>query len=112
MIAGAEYNQVGHKSKLLEIYKSFDSDLLALLDKAQEETLKVWELLDLLPLETWINDKLALLGDAAHPFLPRKLSASKLKDIELRPIRSRSRCRPGNRRCRSSGSCPPQGHKA
>ncbi|KAK8191518.1 uncharacterized protein BKA78DRAFT_282581 [Phyllosticta capitalensis] len=70
--AGAEYNQVGHKSKLLEIYKSFDSDLLALLDKAQEETLKVWELLDLLPLETWINDKLALLGDAAHPFLPHQ----------------------------------------
>ncbi|KAK7514485.1 uncharacterized protein IWZ02DRAFT_430968 [Phyllosticta citriasiana] len=70
--AGAEYNQVGHKSKLLEIYKSFDPDLIALLDKAQEETLKVWELLDLPPLEAWTNEKLALLGDAAHPFLPHQ----------------------------------------
>ncbi|KAK8160895.1 hypothetical protein BKA80DRAFT_332551 [Phyllosticta citrichinensis] len=60
------------KSKLLEIYKSFDPDMIALLDKAQEETLKVWELLDMLPLETWINDRLALLGDAAHPFLPHQ----------------------------------------
>ncbi|KAK8163251.1 hypothetical protein BC567DRAFT_200667 [Phyllosticta citribraziliensis] len=62
----------GVKSKLLEIYKSFDPDMIALLDKAHEETLKVWELLDLLPLETWINERLALLGDAAHPFLPHQ----------------------------------------
>lgn len=45
---------------------------MALLDKVEEDTLKVWELLDMEPLPTWVNEKLALLGDAAHPYLPRK----------------------------------------
>lgn len=57
----------------MDVYSKFNPDLVALLDKAEEDTLKVWELLDLDPLPTWVNDKLALLGDAAHPYLPRKL---------------------------------------
>jgi 2-polyprenyl-6-methoxyphenol hydroxylase-like FAD-dependent oxidoreductase len=45
---------------------------VALLDKAEAKSLKAWELLDMDVLSTWVNDRLALLGDAAHPFLPRK----------------------------------------
>lgn len=67
-----DWNKSGKKSRLLEVYGKFDPDLVALLDKADEETLKVWELLDLEPLPTWVNERLALLGDAAHPYLPRK----------------------------------------
>lgn len=47
-------------------------ELVALLDKADTETLKIWELLDMEKLPTWVNDKLAVLGDAAHPFLPHQ----------------------------------------
>jgi 2-polyprenyl-6-methoxyphenol hydroxylase-like FAD-dependent oxidoreductase len=55
----------------LKVYDGFDSRLLALFRKADPNSLKVWKLLDMEPLETWIHTRLALLGDAAHPFLPR-----------------------------------------
>jgi 2-polyprenyl-6-methoxyphenol hydroxylase-like FAD-dependent oxidoreductase len=54
------------------VYKSFDPALVALLAKAEGGSLKVWELLDMDVLPGWVNDRLALLGDAAHPFLPRE----------------------------------------
>lgn len=54
------------------MYHSFDSALLALLSKVDTETLKVWELLDMDQLPTWVKGRLALLGDAAHPFLPHQ----------------------------------------
>jgi 2-polyprenyl-6-methoxyphenol hydroxylase-like FAD-dependent oxidoreductase len=44
----------------------------ALLEKAPEESLKVWTLLDMQVLPTWTNGNMALLGDAAHPFLPHQ----------------------------------------
>ena len=34
--------------------------------------LKVWTLLDMERIPTWHKDRLVLLGDAAHPFLPRE----------------------------------------
>lgn len=66
-----DWNKEGHKSTLLDVYKTFDPALLALLAKADSETLKVWELLDMDTLPTWVHDRLALMGDAAHPFTPR-----------------------------------------
>jgi Acetoacetate decarboxylase (ADC) len=54
------------------LYKDFDPVVLTILDQAEPESLKLWTLLDMDKLPTWINDKLALLGDAAHPLLPRK----------------------------------------
>lgn len=59
---------------MLEIYKDFDPDVRSLIGKADPESLKVWQILDMEDLPTWVTDKLALLGDAAHPFTPRKLS--------------------------------------
>ena len=35
-------------------------------------SLKVWKLVDMEVLPTWINGRAALIGDAAHPFLPRE----------------------------------------
>ena len=40
--------------------------------KKDPASLKVWQLLDMETLPTWVNNKLALLGDAAHPFLPHQ----------------------------------------
>jgi 2-polyprenyl-6-methoxyphenol hydroxylase-like FAD-dependent oxidoreductase len=56
---------------MMEVYKDFHPSLLALLNKADADSLKVWELLDMDVLPTWVEGRLALLGDAAHPFLPR-----------------------------------------
>jgi len=60
------------KDRLLEVYKDFHPSIVALLNKVDADSLKVWELLDMDALPTWVEDRLALLGDAAHPFLPRK----------------------------------------
>ena len=57
---------------MLDIYQKFDPTLVALLDKADTTTLKVWELLDMDQLPTWVTGRMALLGDAAHPFLPHQ----------------------------------------
>jgi 2-polyprenyl-6-methoxyphenol hydroxylase-like FAD-dependent oxidoreductase len=62
----------GHQDQLLRIYKGFSPAMLALLSKADTNSLKVWKLLDMEVLPTWVNEKLALLGDAAHPFLPHQ----------------------------------------
>lgn len=57
---------------LLKVYQNFDQKVLALFRKANPTSLKVWKLMDMEVLPTWIKGRLALLGDAAHPFLPRK----------------------------------------
>ena len=48
--------------------------MLAMVD---ETALKVWTLLDMNRIPRWVNGRLALLGDAAHPFLPRKYLKTK-----------------------------------
>jgi len=71
--AGSDtWNNQGNHEKMLEVYKEFDPAVLALLKKADAETLKVWKLLDMDVLPTWVDGHLALLGDAAHPFLPHQ----------------------------------------
>jgi 2-polyprenyl-6-methoxyphenol hydroxylase-like FAD-dependent oxidoreductase len=69
---GDSWNTTGHQDQLLRIYKEFNPAMLALLNKADTNSLKVWKLLDMEVLPTWVNEKLALLGDAAHPFLPHQ----------------------------------------
>lgn len=68
----SEWSQQAHKGKLLEVFKNFEPALVKLLSMADEETLKVWELLDMDRLPTWTDGRLVLIGDAAHPFTPRK----------------------------------------
>jgi 2-polyprenyl-6-methoxyphenol hydroxylase-like FAD-dependent oxidoreductase len=58
--------------QILKVYKDFDPAVLALFHMADPTSLKVWKLLDMEILPTWVKGKLALLGDAAHPFLPRE----------------------------------------
>ena len=70
--ATGDWNSDANKSKLLEVYKDFHPDCLKLLDKADPSSLKVWKLLDMAVLPSWVNNRLALLGDAAHPFLPHQ----------------------------------------
>ena len=66
---------------LLKVFEDFDPALLQLISKVDEDGLKLWSLLNMDPLPSWTNEKLALLGDAAHPYTPRQyhLAASMLR---------------------------------
>ncbi|KAH7376644.1 hypothetical protein B0T11DRAFT_335786 [Plectosphaerella cucumerina] len=67
-----EWNGKANKDKLLEVYSKFGEPVKQLLRKASDDSLRVWELLDMDVLPTWVEGRLALLGDAAHPFLPHQ----------------------------------------
>jgi len=56
---------------MLAIYQSFDSSVRSIIEKAEED-IKVWKLLDMDKLPAFVHERLALLGDAAHPFLPHQ----------------------------------------
>jgi len=71
---GDSYNQQIGKDALLDVYKHFNPQVKKLLEKADPQTLKLWPLLDMDALPTWVEDRLAILGDAAHPFLPYRAS--------------------------------------
>lgn len=65
-----DYNAAASKAHLLEIYSDFDPIALAFLRLADDASLKVYPLLDMDALPTFVKERLALIGDAAHPFLP------------------------------------------
>ncbi|KAF2152850.1 FAD/NAD(P)-binding domain-containing protein [Myriangium duriaei CBS 260.36] len=69
---GAGWNQKGDKNKLIECGKSFADKYKRAMEKAPEDSLKVWTLLDMKVIPTWTKGRLALIGDAAHPFLPHQ----------------------------------------
>jgi len=56
------WNQNGDKKKFLETGSSFPPAFRAILEKAPEDSLKVWTLLDLKVLPGWVNGNMALLG--------------------------------------------------
>jgi len=70
--SGEGWDQSTSLDKLLQVYESFDSSVLTLLSKADPRSVKVWTLLDMKVIPTWTTENLALLGDAAHPFLPHQ----------------------------------------
>lgn len=67
---GAGWQETGSKDRMVEIYKAFHAGARAILQKAAQP--KVWNLLDMKQLPTFISHNLVLLGDAAHPFLPHQ----------------------------------------
>lgn len=55
---------------MLQIFKDFHPSVGAILEKAEDP--KVWKLLDMENMPSFINGRLAVMGDAAHPFLPHQ----------------------------------------
>lgn len=55
---------------LLNVYQSFHPSTRALLARADPTTLKVWNLLDMHELPSFVHGRISLIGDAAHPLLP------------------------------------------
>ena len=64
------YDTAADKAQMLEIYRSFNPAAQSLLRLADPKSLKVYPLYDMDNLLTFTKDRLALVGDAAHPFLP------------------------------------------
>ena len=93
-----EWNKDATVDQVLKVYHGFDPRLLSVIKKADPDSIKVWKLLDMEILPTWINGKLGLLGDAAHPFLPRKLEVIQTY-ICSNKYRSRTRWRGCVGRC-------------
>lgn len=62
------WSAVGDRDELAASFAGWDPRVTVLLDKI--ETCFWWGLYDRRPLSKWVNGRLALLGDAAHPMLP------------------------------------------
>ncbi|KAJ5765329.1 hypothetical protein N7520_004888 [Penicillium odoratum] len=71
---GDSYNQQISTATLLDVFKDFNPQVRKLLEKADPQTLKLWPLLDMDTLPSWVEGRLAALGDAVHPFLPYRAS--------------------------------------
>ncbi|KAL7270265.1 hypothetical protein RUND412_007033 [Rhizina undulata] len=69
---GTDWNNEAKIEDILEAYKEFEPAIQGLIHEIDPKDLKVWRLLDLPQLQTWVSGKVALLGDAAHPFLPHQ----------------------------------------
>lgn len=70
MLTITGWNKEASLDQLLKVFGKFPSDIQALLRMADPSSIKVWKLLDMDPLPTWVKGKLALLGESAHPMLP------------------------------------------
>ncbi|PPJ57638.1 hypothetical protein CBER1_00246 [Cercospora berteroae] len=66
------WQELGSKERLLQIYKDFAPSVQSILEKADGSKLKVWNLLDMAAVPGFVNTRLAIMGDAAHPFLPHQ----------------------------------------
>ncbi|KAJ1323508.1 salicylate hydroxylase [Microdochium nivale] len=69
---GEDWSRGGSKDALLETYKDFPPAVRALLQLVDAESVKAWTLFDMERIKNWTKGKAALLGDAAHPFLPHQ----------------------------------------
>ena len=70
--SSGDWNNSTSKELLLEVYKDWHEDFRALLNKVDENSLKIWRLLDMEQLPSWTHEGLVVVGDAAHPFLPHQ----------------------------------------
>lgn len=66
----SNWQETGSKAKMLEVFGTFDASVRAVLEKADADDVKIWNLLTMDQMPTFVRGKLALIGDAAHPFLP------------------------------------------
>lgn len=66
------YDQAANKKQLMDHFRTFAPSVPKMLDKTPKDSVKLWDLLDMELQPSLINKRALLIGDAAHPFLPRK----------------------------------------
>lgn len=70
--ASGDWNNDTSVESMLSVFESFNDGVKALLRLADPTTLRVWNLLDMEKLPSFVEGRLALIGDAAHPFTPHQ----------------------------------------
>ncbi|KUI60403.1 3-hydroxybenzoate 6-hydroxylase 1 [Cytospora mali] len=60
----------GRKDDLLRAFEGFPPAVKRIIGESDGSRLRSWALMKIEPLPTWIKGRVALLGDAAHPFQP------------------------------------------
>lgn len=68
------YDQLANKKQLMSHFTSWSEPVQHLLEMAPDDGVMLWDLLDMELLPDLIKGKALLIGDAAHPFLPRELA--------------------------------------
>jgi salicylate hydroxylase len=68
------WNTIATAEDVVETFKDFSPLVVNMLKKAQN--VKCWQLLERDVIPSWVKGRVCLVGDAAHPMLPRKLSPS------------------------------------
>lgn len=66
---GRDWNRWGMKSTVTKAFSNLFPAARKLLSYAPEDV-RTWQLYDMGDLRTWTSGRVALIGDAAHPFLP------------------------------------------
>ncbi|USW59164.1 Putative FAD-binding domain, FAD/NAD(P)-binding domain superfamily [Septoria linicola] len=66
---GEDWEHKGRKEGLMKSFENFCPETRKLLHSAGDD-LRVWQLMHITPLNTFVKGRVALIGDAAHPFLP------------------------------------------
>lgn len=79
------------KSKLVELFDDFHPSVKRVLEMATE--VKQWPLLHRAAIPTWHKGRLVVIGDAAHPMLPRE-SPPSLSNLQANAKQSPNRSRP------------------
>lgn len=76
----SDWNEVGNKSVVLKAFENFSQNTCKLLSYATE-AVRGWRLYDMETMPHWSKGRLALIGDAAHPFLPCKKALIKHSSV-------------------------------
>jgi salicylate hydroxylase len=64
------WTRKGDKQEMLDFYKEWNSTVRNLLSYVPEGEVMEWALNSHLPLNTWVENRVVLIGDACHPMLP------------------------------------------
>ncbi|ROV99465.1 hypothetical protein VMCG_06300 [Cytospora schulzeri] len=64
------YDQSVNKEQFISHFTDFAQPLRRMLELAPEESIKLWDLLDMELQPSFIKERAVLIGDAAHPLLP------------------------------------------
>lgn len=67
-----EWNTNSTVATLTAVYSDFDPIFLRLFGFLKDVDVKLWQLKDRGPMETWIRGNACLLGDACHPMMPHQ----------------------------------------
>lgn len=65
-----QYSQKATTEQLRLVFKDFEPHVHELIDMVDQEQLRYWPLMDMPDVPSYIGPNIALLGDAAHPYLP------------------------------------------